>query len=261
MSEDLIMFDAESLQEMDTDRLADFMGNPDLNAYKHKAEDRDYADFFFHPWTIKYVLDAFTTKSTPIKILELGSGNGANGRTLCRLMDPDGDRPLCLVHLDFFDQNLVEAAKRDKKFSQLRRNFSFQCIQADIKSPRTRTELISLFGETIDVAFSIKFLHNTPVKITRGMVTFLSSIMTIGGIFILQCYGSHRLIDEIIDGLNRTRGRGYSNSILVDRILAKWFLKNAGFRLVYKTTNKATDSGVFNHFQHARYDYYFEKTK
>ena len=128
-------------------------------------------------------------------------------------------------------------------------------------SPRTREKLISFLGETIDVAFSIKFFHNTSLKITRETAQFLSSIMTIGGVFILQCYGSDRWIDEIIDGLNRTRGRGYSNSISVDRILARWFLKNAGFRLVYKTTNKASDSGVFNHFQHARYDYYFEKTK
>ena len=121
--------------------------------------------------------------------------------------------------------------------------------------------MISFFKETIDVAFSIKFFHNTPVKITREMARFLSSIMTIGGIFILQCYGSQRRMDEVINGLNRVRRHGYSNSVSVDRILARWFLKNAGFRLVYKTTNKASDSGVFNHFQHARYDYYFEKTK
>ena len=254
------MFDAESLREMDIKRLADFMGNPDLSAYKNKAEDHDYSTFFFHPLTMKSVLDATASPTTPIKILELGSGNGANGRTLCRLIDPDGDRPLHLVHLDFFDQNLFEASKRDKEFSQLRRNFSFQCIQADVKSPNTREKLISFMKETIDVAFSIKFFHNTPVKITREMARFLSSIMTIGGIFILQCYGSQRRMDEVINGLNRVRRHGYSNSVSVDRILARWFLKNAGFRLIYKTTNKASDSGAFNHFEHARYDYYFEKT-
>ena len=255
------MFDAESLREMDIKRLADLMGNPDLNAYKNKAEDHDNSDFFFHPWTIKYVLKALTTKRTPTKILELGSGNGANGRTLCRLMDPNGDRHLCLVHLDFFDQNLIEASKRDKEFSLLHRNFSFQCIQADLKSRRTRKKLTSFFEGTVDVAFSIKFFHNTPVKVTNEMAKFLSSIMAIGGIFVLQCYGSQRWRDEIINGLNRVRGHGYPNSVSVDRILAKRFLKNAGFRLVYKTTNKASDTGVFNHFQHARYDYYFEKTK
>ena len=255
------MFDAESLREMDIKRLADFMGNPDLDAYKNKAEDDDYSAFFFHPLTIKSVVDATVASRTPIRILELGSGNGANGRTLCRLIDPDGDLSLHLVHLDFFDRNLLEASKRDKEFSQLRRNFSFQCIQADVKSPDTREKLKSFFEETVDIAFSIKFFHNTPVKITREMAQFLSSIITTGGIFILQCYGTHRWVDEIINGLNRVRGHGYPNSVSVDRILAKRFLKNAGFRLVYKTTNKASDTGVFNHFQHARYDYYFEKTK
>jgi hypothetical protein len=261
MSEDIIMLDAKSLLEMDIKRLADFMGNPDLNAYSNKAEDHDYSTFFFHSLTMKSVLDATVSRKSPIKILELGSGNGANGRTFCRLIDPDGDRPLHLVHLDFFDQNLMEAAKRNKEFSQARSNFSFQCIQADVKSPNTREKLISFLKETIDVAFSIKFFHNTPVKITREMAKFLSSIMTIGGVFILQCYGSQKRIDEIINGLNRARGHGYSNSVSTDRILAKWFLKNAGFRLIYTTTNKATDHGAFNHFQHARYDYYFEKVR
>ena len=130
-----------------------------------------------------------------------------------------------------------------------------------MQSPNTRKKLIALFDGTIDVAFSIKFFHNTPVKITREMANFLSSIMTIGGVFILQCYGSQRWADEITNGLNRARGHGYSNSVSVDRILAKRFLRNAGFRLVYKTINKAIDTGEFNHFQRARYDYYFEKTK
>jgi hypothetical protein len=255
------MFDTESLREMNVKRLADFMGNPNLNAYKNKAEDHDCSNFFFQPLTIRSVLDASVPRESPINMLELGSGNGANGRTLCRLIDPDGDRSLHLIHLDFFDQNLLEASKRDKNFSYLRRNFSFQCIQADVQSPSTRKKLISLFDGTIDVAFSIKFFHNTPVKITKEMANFLSSIMTIGGVFILQCYGSQRWTDEFTNGLNRARGHGYSNSVSVDRILAKRFLKNAGFRLVYKTTNKAIDTGEFNHFQHARYDYYFKKTK
>jgi hypothetical protein len=261
MSEDITMFDAESLREMGIKRLADFMGNPDLDAYKNKAEDHDYSGFFFHPLTIRAVLNETILKRTPIKILELGSGNGANGRTLCRLIDPDGDSPLHLVHLDFFDQNLLEASKRDKVFSQRRRNFSFQCIQADLKSPSTRERLISFFHESIDVAFSIKFFHNTPLKITREMAQFLASTMATGGIFILQCYGSQRPMGELVNGLNRARGHGYSNSVSVDRILARWFLQKAGFRLVYKTTNKAIGSGAFNHFQRARYDYYFEKTR
>lgn len=261
MSEDIIMFDAESLREMDITHLADFMGNPDLNAYKNKAEDHDYSTFFFHPLTIKSVLDATVLRRTPINILELGSGNGANGRTLCRLIDPDGERALHLVHLDFFDENLLEASKRNEEFSQLRSGFSFQCIQANVKSPNTREELTSFMKETIDIAFSIKFLHNTPLKITREMAQFLSSIMTIGGLFILQCYGSCQIIDEVINGLNRARGHGYANSVIFDRILARWFLKNSGFRLVYKTTNKASGNKAFNHFQHSRYDYYFEKIK
>ena len=255
------MLDSESLREMDIKRLADFMGNPDLDAYKNKAEDHDCSAFFFHPLTIKYVLDATVSSRTPVRILELGSGNGANGRTLCRLIDPDKDRRLHLVHLDFFDQNLFEAEKRNNEFAEARPNFSFQCIQSDVKSSNTREKLTSLLKEAIDVAFSVKFFHNTPVKITREMAKFLSSIMTIGGVFILQCYGSQKRIDEIINGLNRARGHGYSNSVSVDRILARWFLKNAGFRLIYKTTNKANDSEAFNHFQYARYDYYFKKTK
>ena len=218
MSEDLITFDAESLREMDVKHLADFMGNPDLNAYKNKAEDADSSAFFLHPWTVKSVLDVFNSESTPIKVLELGSGNGANGRTLCRLMDPNGDRRLCLVHLDFFDQNLIEASKRDKEFSRLHRNFSFQCIQADLKSRRTREKLTSLFDGTVDVAFSIKFFHNTPVKVTNEMAKFLSSIITVGGIFVLQCYGSQRRMDEVINGFNRARGHGCQRAVVDDRL-------------------------------------------
>ena len=169
------MFDAESLREMDITRLADFMGNPDLNAYKNKPEDDNYSAFFFHPLTIKSVVDTTVASRTPIRILELGSGNGANGRTLCRLIDPDGSRHIHLVHLDFFDQNLLEAVKRDSEFSEDRPNFSFQCIQSDLKSPNTREKLTSFLKETIDVAFSIKFFHNTPVKITREMARFLAS--------------------------------------------------------------------------------------
>ena len=126
MSEDIIMFDAESLREMNIKRLADFMGNPDLNAYKNKPEDDNYSAFFFHPFTIKSVINATIASRTPIRILELGSGNGANGRTLCRLIDPGRDRSVHLVHLDFFDQSLFEAAKRSNEFAELHRNFSFQ---------------------------------------------------------------------------------------------------------------------------------------
>ena len=227
MSDDIIMFDAKSLREMDVKRLADFMGNPDLGAYKNKAEDDGCSAFFFHPLTIKSVLDATVSSRTPMRILELGSGNGANGRTLCRLIDPDGSRHIHLVHLDFFDQNLLEAVKRDSEFSEERPNFYFQCIQSDLKSPNTREKLTSFLKETIYVAFSSKFFHNTPVKITTEMARFLSSIMTIGGVFILQCYGSQHRINEVVNGLNRVRGHGYPNSVSVDRILARWFLKNA----------------------------------
>jgi hypothetical protein len=259
MTKELIMLDAKSLSEMDVERLTDFMGNPDLNSYKNKPEDSDYANFFLHPWVVKSILNSCVTKKDSINVLELGAGNGSNGRTLCKLLNTG--KSFHLIHLDFYDQNLLEASRRNKEFSKLHPNFSFQCIQADLKSPRTRTKLISSLNNSIDVVFSIKFLHNTPMKVTREIARFLSSVTTFDGIFILQCYGMRSWEKEIINGLKRIRGHGYSNSVCFDRILARRFLKSVGFELIYQTKNKACKEKSFSHHENARYDYYFEKMR
>ena len=260
MTKELIMLDAKSLSEMGVERLTDFMGNPDLNSYRNKPEDDDYANFFLHPWVVKSVLNSCVTNKDSISVLELGAGNGSNGRTLCKLLNTE--KALHLIHLDFFDENLLEASRRNNEFAKLHSNFSFQCIQADLKSPRTREKLIASLHNSIDVAFSIKFLHNTPIKVTRQIARFLSSVTTFGGVFILQCYGVRRWEDEIINGLKRIKGHGYSNSVCFDRLLARRLLKSTGFELVYKTTNRAVcKEKSLGHHEDARYDYYFEKIR
>ncbi len=82
----------ESLVRLSPQRLADIMGNPDLYAYKNKPEDFDFSSFMLHPWMTNEILRPLVTSKPRLRILELGSGNGSNGRTLCRLINRTATR-------------------------------------------------------------------------------------------------------------------------------------------------------------------------
>jgi hypothetical protein len=132
-------------------------------------------------------------------------------------------------------------------------------VQTDLRSPENHNKLIKLLGPTIDIAFSIKFFHNTPIKISRTTANLLGMLIPDTGIFILQCYGSPAIKDELAYAFKRVRGKGYPNSIFVDRFLAKLFLKANGLRQIYKTVNSETGNRDYGHFHQRRFDYFFEK--
>ncbi len=240
-------------------RLADVRGNPDLFAYKYKVGDLDFSSFMLHPWTTNEVLRPLVTSKPRLRILELGSGNGSNGRTLCRLIQSYSDVHLHLIHLDLFEDNLAEASERNHAFAKTHKDFSFECIQTDLRSPENHNKLIKLLGQTMDIAFSIKFFHNTPIKISRTTAKLLGMLIPDSGIFILQCYGSPSIKDELTNALKRARGKGYPNSISVDRFLAKLFLKTNGLKQIYRTINNGTGDREYDHFHQRRFDYFFEK--
>ena len=235
------------------------MGNPDLSAYKDKAETTDFSDFFLHPWTTKAILDPLITDLPSINILELGSGNGANGRTLCRLIDPKPAQHIHLAHLDLYDKNIEEAISRNKEFTKANNNFTYQGIQADLLSSTTQKKLTKLLHNQFNIIFSIKFLHNTPLKVSRTLAEFLSAICSKQGIFILQCYGVCGWTREARYAVKRLLGKGYPNSGLLDRLIARRLLKAVGFRLIYRSEYRANLNESYNHFQMKRYDYYFQK--
>ena len=235
------------------------MGNPDLSAYKDKVETTDFSDFFLHPWTTKAILDPLITDLSSINILELGSGNGANGRTLCRLIDPKPTQHIHLVHLDLYDKNIEEAISRNKELAKANNNFTYQGIQADLRSPTTQKKLIKLLRNQFNIIFSIKFLHNTPLKVSRKLAKFLSVICSKQGIFVLQCYGDCGWTTESRYAIKRLLGKGYPNSGFLDRLIARRLLKAVGFRLIYRSEHRANPNQAYNHFQMKRYDYYFQK--
>ena len=70
-SEEFIRLDTERLSALSSEQLANMMGNPDLSAYKDKAETTDFSDFFLHPWTTKAILDPLITDLSSIKFLNL----------------------------------------------------------------------------------------------------------------------------------------------------------------------------------------------
>ena len=258
-TEELIRLDTERLSALSSERLADIMGNPDLSAYKDKAETTDFSDFFLHPWTTKAILDPLITDLPSINILELGSGNGANGRTLCRLIDPKPTQHIHLVHLDLYDKNIEEAISRNKEFTKANNNFTYQGIQADLRSPTTQKQLIILLHNQFNIIFSIKFLHNTPLKVSRKLAEFLSVICSKQGIFVLQCYGDCGWTIEAKYAVKRLLGKGYSNSGFLDRLIARRLLKAVGFRLIYRSGYRGNLNQSYDHFQMKRYDYYFQK--
>ena len=235
------------------------MGNPDLSAYKDKMETKDFSDFFLHPWTTKTILNPLITDLPSINILELGSGNGANGRTLCRLINPKPTQHIHLVHLDLYDKNIEEAISRSKEFATGNNNFTTQGIQADLRSPRTQKKLIKLLHNQFNIIFSIKFLHNTPLKVSRKLAELLSVICSEQGIFVLQCYGNCGWRTEARYAVKRLLGKGYPNSGFLDRLIARRLLKAVGFRLIYRSEHHAHPNNIYNHFQMKRYDYYFQK--
>ena len=258
-TEEFIRLDTERLSALSSEQLANMMGNPDLSAYKDKAETTDFSDFFLHPWTTKAILDPIITDLPSINILELGSGNGANGRTLCRLIDPKPTQHVHLVHLDLYDKSIEEAISRNKEFTKANNNFTYQGIQADLRSPTTQKKLIKLLRNKFNIIFSIKFLHNTPLKVARKLAEFLSVICSKHGIFILQCYGDSGWTTESRYAIKRLLGKGYPNSGFLDRLIARRLLKAVGFRLIYRSEHRANPNQAYNHFQMKRYDYYFQK--
>ncbi len=258
-TEELIRLDTERLSALSSEQLANMMGNPDLSAYKDKAETTDFSDFFLHPWTTKAILDPLITDLPSINILELGSGNGANGRTLCRLIDPKPTQHIHLVHLDLYDKNIEEAISRNKELAKANNNFTYQGIQADLRSPTTQKKLIKLLHNQFNIIFSIKFLHNTPLKVSRKLAEFLSVICSKQGIFVLQCYGDCGWTVEARYAVKRLLGKGYPNSGFLDRLIARRLLKAVGFRLIYRSEYRGNLNNSYDHFQMKRYDYYFQK--
>ena len=110
-----------------------------------------------------------------------------------------------------------------------------------------------------NIIFSIKFLHNTPLKVSRKLAEFLSAICSKQGIFVLQCYGDCGWSIEARYAAKRLLGKGYPNSGFLDRLIARRLLNAVGFRLIYRSEHHANPNKAYDHFQMKRYDYYFQK--
>ncbi len=175
------------------------------------------------------------------------------------MIDPKPTQHIHLVHLDLYDKNIEEAISRNKEFSKANNNFTYQGIQADLRSPTTQKKLIKLLHNQFNIIFSIKFLHNTPLKVSRKLAKFLSVICSKRGIFVLQCYGDCGWTVEARYAVKRLLGKGYPNSGFLDRLIARRLLMAVGFRLIYRSGYRENLNNSYDHFQMKRYDYYFQK--
>lgn len=239
------------------------IGNP-ISVY-HDEKERDLFRFLLKPSVLSIFLSRILEKqNNAITIIDFGCGNGSNSRIIVKgILDSYNETKIKIIFVDVCSDLLREADRRSQEFMQnYKFRFSYELIQLDLTNCQDMFSFARDYENKVDFSFSIKFFHNTSVKIDRDIASVISRVTKIGGIFVNQfCCYPHKE-DNIKMAIAYLLGQKYGNSAWIDRYFADKFLKNEGFNKIYDVTQRSLCSFLsFNHFYKYAIERYYYKSR
>lgn len=198
-----------------------------------------------------------------LTMLELACGNGSNSRSIVQgLSQIYPTLKFRVILMDISSTLLKEALERFSKFKEKENpNIEIEAVQLNMLSNTDIQAMLDDYRKSIDFVFSIKFLHNTNVKINNNIAYFISELLKQGGIFATQYYSTINLIPNIKMTLMYILGKKYGNSVLIDRFFADQNLNRNNMKLSYssKSYNKNLELIKSNHFINYQIENYYVK--
>jgi SAM-dependent methyltransferase len=178
-------------------------------------------------------------KNSVFTILDLGCGNGDNGILLVQNLLKEGFKLVELIQVDLSGELLNKANENFKKVFKNDKRVSQKLIQIDFNNNKSIEELKNSLIDSVDYAFSIKFLGNTPIKINKAIARLLNGVLRTNGVFMCQLY--------LTNGM--TMIKNIIKLILNDLTLSKLAMKSNGFRFSYEVNSKSVENNPsINHF-------------
>lgn len=236
-----------------------------------KEKERSLFNFLIKPSLIEFVLrnklsdlsDKISLKDTKITIMDLACGNGSNSRAIVSgLHELYPDLKFKIVLVDISSVLLEEALKRYSNFLTKQDIVcEVEAVQLNLTDREETIEFLNDFRGIFDLVFSIKFLHNTNVKIDNHISKVISGLLKRGGVFVTQYYNVLKIIEKLKLTLMFLMKRKYGNSVAIDRFFANRNLRKNGLKLVYFSKCKTTDFSVIsmNHFYNNQIENYYLK--
>jgi SAM-dependent methyltransferase len=243
------------------------IGNP-VEIYRDEKE-RSVWSFLLKPTNINILLQNNLSEldlnedGNTITILELACGNASNSRLIVKGLSEMYPRlKFKVILMDVSDELLKEALVRyEKLLDNLNGNIIVEAVQLNFNSKNEVKSFLNDYTEVFDFIFSIKFFHNTNVKIDKNVAHMISKLLKKGGVFSTQFYNEVNLKIKIKKTLAYLINYKYSNSVYVDRVMANFNLSRNNVKLGYcsYSSNKNFKLIKTNHFYSSQIENYYIK--
>lgn len=243
------------------------IGNP-VEVYRDEKE-RSVWNFLLKPININILLQNNLSKldlnedGNTITILELACANASNSRLIIKGLSEMYPRlKFKVVLMDVSDKLLKEALVRyEKLLDNLNGNIIVEAVQLNFNSKNEVKNFLNDHTDMFDFIFSIKFLHNTNVKIDKNVAYMISKLLKKGGVFSTQFYNELNLKVKIKKTLAYLINYSYSNSVYIDRVAANINLSRHNVKLAYcsYSSNKNFKLIKTNHFHSSQIENYYIK--
>ena len=197
-----------------------------------------------------------------LTIVDLGCGNGTNSRIIAKgIFDSLGlGIKVNVVYMDVSSDLLKESDRRSIEFQREYKNFSWELIQIDFNNKNHLSLLAEDYNKIADFVFSIKFLHNTNLKIDKNIANFIASITKSNGIFLNQFYVIVPVRAKIASYIKFFLNKTYGDSVWIDRFFADKNLRANSFEIIYDVIQKSRNSSLkVNHFYEYAIERYYKK--
>jgi SAM-dependent methyltransferase len=220
-----------------------------------QAEEINPINSYLHLDTVHRI---FSDVGRPIRVLDLGSGNGVNSRLILRtLRSMEFRGQIEITYCDYFSENLNAAIDLSLKYMP---DECFRSIQIDLTDSQSLENFIKDESDKFDVIFSVKFLHNTPIKINKLLATSLARLVRPGGFFVLQAYLEKSRWKRFKNFFKVVLGIKFPNTTWFELALAKFWMNKSGFSIARVVTMAACGDHLnLNHFRHTSQEIYFIK--
>ena len=243
------------------------IGNP-VEVYRDEKE-RSIWNFLLKPTNINILLQNNLSEldlnedGNTITILELACANGSNSRVIIKGLSEIYPRlKFKVVLMDVSDELLKEALVRyEELLDNLNGNIIVEAVQLNLNSKNEAKSFFNEYTEVFDLIFSIKFFHNTNVKIDKNIAYIISKLLKKGGVFSTQFYNEVNLKIKIKKTLAYLIHYKYSNSVYIDRVAADFNLSRHNVKLAYcsYSSNKNSKLIKTNHFHSSQIENYYIK--
>ena len=170
-----------------------------ISRYANDGERHLFNNFLIKPSVLAIFLrELVQTNNKALTIADLGCGNGTNSRVIAKgIFDIFGlDIKVNIIFVDVSSILLEESEKRSLEFKRNYKNFSWKLVQVDFNNPEYLSQFARDHREAADLVFSIKFLHNTNVKINKHVSKAIASITKKSRSPLLEVYYTYQYAIE-----------------------------------------------------------------